>query len=222
MPCHRILSSLAWASLALAFASAAFMALDIATGRRQPMKVMEIVWPVTGLYMGPLGLLFYLWFGRARRDGGTGPPKPFWQSVFLSASHCGGGCTLGDIFSEGTLYFVGGRIAGSALLTSYVGDFSVAYVLGIWFQYLPIRAARRIARQDAVVAAIKADTLSLCAFEAGLFAWMALVQRAWFTSGLKADEPVFWFMMQLGMCAGFLTTYPANRWLVRRGIKEGM
>ncbi len=216
------LADLAWTSLALASASAAFMALDIATGRRQPMRIMEIVWPVTGLYMGPLGVVFYLWFGRARRSGATGSLPPFWQSVFLSASHCGGGCTLGDILSEGTLYFVGGRIAGSALLASYVGDFSAAYLLGIWFQYLPIRAARSIAPQAAVVAAVKADTLSLAAFEAGLFAWMALVQRVWFTPGLKADEPVFWFMMQIGMSVGFLTTYPANHWLVRHGIKKGM
>jgi hypothetical protein len=29
-------------------------------------------------------------------------------------------------------------------------------------------------------------------------------------------------MMQIGMLAGFLTSYPVNWWLVRRGIKEKM
>jgi len=33
---------------------------------------------------------------------------------------------------------------------------------------------------------------------------------------------VFWFMMQIGMIFGFLTTYPANWLLVKWGIKSGM
>jgi hypothetical protein len=28
--------------------------------------------------------------------------------------------------------------------------------------------------------------------------------------------------MQIGMLAGFLTSYPVNRWLLRKGIKEAM
>lgn len=28
--------------------------------------------------------------------------------------------------------------------------------------------------------------------------------------------------MQVGMALGFLTTYPVNIWLIRRGIKEAM
>ena len=35
-----------------------------AVARRQPMAIMEAVWPLTMLYWGPLGLLFYFWFGR--------------------------------------------------------------------------------------------------------------------------------------------------------------
>ena len=50
---------------------------------------------------------------------------------------------------------------------------------------------------------------------------MALVHGVWFP-GLKANDPVFWFMMQIGMGVGFITTYPANWWLVRQGIKDGM
>ena len=36
---------------------------------------------------------------------------------------------------------------------------------------------------------------------------------------LSKTNPVFWFMMQIAMIAGFLTSYPVNRWLVRKGIK---
>ncbi len=221
MPYPSVLADLAWVSLIVACGCAGFIIIDIARGRRQSTGIMEVTWPVTGLYMGPLGLFFYLWFGRAPARGGRVSRRSRWQGVFVSASHCGGGCTLGDIIAEGTLYLTGWRLAGNMLASSYLGDFGCAYLLGIWFQYLPIRAARGLAPRSALVAAIKADTLSLMAFEAGLFAWMALVDGVWFP-GLKANDPVFWFMMQIGMGVGFITTYPANWWLVRQGIKDGM
>ena len=34
---------------------------------------------------------------------------------------------------------------------------------------------RRISRREALIEAIKADTLALTAFEIGLFAWMAFI-----------------------------------------------
>jgi len=36
---------------------------------------------------------------------------------------------------------------------------------------------------------------------------------------LPADTAAFWFLMQVGMLTGFVTTYPVNWWLIRRGIK---
>jgi hypothetical protein len=31
--------------------------------------------------------------------------KPFWESIFVSATHCGGGCTLGDVGSAWLVFF---------------------------------------------------------------------------------------------------------------------
>ncbi len=39
---------------------------------------------------------------------------------------------------------------------------------------------------------------------------------------LKPDHASYWFLMQIGMTLGFLTAYPVNQWLLRRGIKERM
>ncbi|MFI6073943.1 DUF4396 domain-containing protein [Actinoplanes sp. NPDC051343] len=36
------------------------------------------------------------------------------------------------------------------------------------------------------------------------------------------DTAAYWFLMQIGMALGFLTAYPVNAWLIRRGIKEAM
>ena len=41
-------------------------------------------------------------------------------------------------------------------------------------------------------------------------------------TSLTAGMPEFWFMMQLAMLAGFLTSYPANAVLIGAGIKESM
>jgi hypothetical protein len=36
------------------------------------------------------------------------------------------------------------------------------------------------------------------------------------------DSAAYWFLMQIGMVAGFLTSWPANVWLINRGIKVPM
>jgi hypothetical protein len=33
----------------------------------------------------------------------------------------------------------------------------------------------------------------------------------------RPDHAAFWFLTQAGMLLGFVTTYPVNWWLVRRG-----
>ena len=60
------LTALAWAYLALCLGCAAIASYDIAVGRRrQPMGVMNFVFPITALYLGPLALWFYWRHGRA-------------------------------------------------------------------------------------------------------------------------------------------------------------
>ena len=217
----------AWLSVASGLIAAVAILVDILNGHRQHMRIMEVTWPVTGLYMGPLAWWAYWKFGRATKPGerpasNEHSRKPFWQGVFVSVTHCGGGCTLGDIISDNLIFLVGIVIAGSSLFTSCLLDFAAAYVLGIIFQYLPIREMGETDRKRALIRAIKADTLSLIAFEIGLFGWMAVVQKIIFVHAPQPDNPVFWFMMQIGMVVGFITAYPANWWLVRKGIKHAM
>ncbi|BAY10011.1 DUF4396 domain-containing protein [Calothrix sp. NIES-2098] len=42
------------------------------------------------------------------------------------------------------------------------------------------------------------------------------------TIDIFPNNPVFWFMMQIGMVCGFLTSYPVNWWLLSKKIKEVM
>jgi hypothetical protein len=93
--------------------------------------------------------------------------------------------------------------------------------LGIIFQYVAIIQMQKMRLGQALTQAIKADTLSLVMFEIGLFGWMGFVSFV-LTNKLTPVCPFFWFTMQIGMIMGFFTSYPANWWLVRKGIKHGM
>lgn len=119
---------------------------------------------------------------------------------------------------------LGATIAGQAVYAEFVGDYLAAVALGIVFQYFAVAPMRGLSLRKGLIEAIKADILSLTAFEVGLFVWMALMAFVFFPAPhhLHPDSPVYWFLMQVGMVLGFLTAYPANVWLLRRGIKEAM
>ncbi len=221
------LTVLAWTSLATGFLSAGAILYDVyRRGLRQPMRVMEAVWPITALYIGPLGWFAYGRLGRAKiRPGAEAGEEEVaeWQGVAVSATHCGAGCTIGDIIGEWVVFAGSLTIAGTALWPEYILDFAIAYLLGILFQYLAIKPMSDLAPRAVLARAIRADTLSLVAFEVGLFGWMALVFFVFFTHPhLKPDHAAYWLMMQIGMALGLATTYPVNIWLVRRGVKHPM
>ena len=223
------LETLAWISLGVAFLCAIIILWDIfVAGNRQPMGVMEAVWPITALYLGPLGLWAYWHWARVGRpeeqDQGEPRPKPFPVKVAIGVSHCGAGCTLGDIIATGIVFALGLTIAGLALPYEYVFDFTFAFLLGIVFQFFAIRPMRpEMPLGQVLKKALKADTLSLTAFEVGLFGWMAIMQLVLFKNPhLSPEHASYWFLMQIGMAIGFMTSYPVNIWLIRRGIKETM
>ena len=251
MPPHWF-AVLAWTSLALAAGSAALILGDIyLRGHRQAMRVMEIVWPVTALYFGPLAVWAYVRWARQPEahhpsaspaahpagmpmpmpmpgaDGAghpmrmSPPDRPFWQSVAIGVSHCGAGCTLGDIAGEVLVFAVGLTLFGARIGAMYAVDFALAYALGIVFQYFAIAPMRGLGLKAGIMAALKADTLSLVAFEVGMFGWMAVMYYV-IRPRFEPSQAEYWFLMQVGMVIGFFTSYPANWWLIRRGIKERM
>lgn len=243
------LTILSWVALGSGFASAAWLTVE-QVRHPQRMWIMDVVWPVTALYMGPLAVWAYYRMGigsakdhmpkekKERREKLAEPiddpvhkkevkaGKPFWEIVFVGVTHCGSGCTLGDIWAEFMIFFTGFAFAGDApdkIFQSYlVMDYILAYLLGIVFQYFSIAPMRGISGFKGIWAAIKADTLSLTAFEMGLFGWMAIEHFFIFHPDVKPDQATYWFMMQIGMCIGFLTAYPMNWWLIKKGLKEAM
>ncbi|MCG8398217.1 DUF4396 domain-containing protein [Bacillus atrophaeus] len=212
----------------------------------QKMKIMSVVWPIQGLYLGPFAIWFYWTMGRQTKKQkhsqmntshgehahhGTHKEmnhhrsnKPFYQSVFVSTSHCSSGCTIGDLIGAPLVFLTGLTIAGSTLFADYVVEFILAYLFGVFFQVFSIIPMNKgMGWGKGFAAAIKADTLSLIAFEIGMFGWMAIVHYGFFASNVpEPNDPVFWFMMQIAMILGTATSYPANWFLVKKGVKHAM
>lgn len=228
------LNVLAIISLSLGAASASIIAFDILSlGRRQSMRVMDLVWPVTALWSGPLGLAAYFWWGRAgtkqammtAKERGEDPPnikQPFPVLVGKGATHCGSGCTLGDLVAEWLILAIPIYVFGHTIFGAWIYDYILAFTFGIAIQYFTIKPMRGLSVGDGIKQALKADTLSLSAWQVGMYGWMAIATFAIFGREMPKTSPVFWFMMQLGMLCGFLTSYPVNGWLLKRGIKEAM
>ncbi len=213
------LQSFAAIYVPLSIAGALAVLTDIfLLGCRQKMRIMEAVWPLTILYWGPLGLIFYASFGRP--VSGHGDAVPMWQSTFKGATHCGAGCALGDLIGDWIAFQTGLTLVGSLLAGDFALAFLLAYLFGIVFQYFAIAPMRHLGLREGLIAAAKIDTLSLLAYQLGMVAWMGM--RAWLYPVLEPTTWSYWLMMQVAMVFGFLTTYPVNWFLIARGVKERM
>lgn len=232
------------AVLVLGLACAAIIVWD-EFYRPQNMWIMNVVWPVTALF----GTVFWLWgyfrFGRletreqtaAAKQQNREPPsktKPFTAMVAEGASHCGSGCTLGDICAEWLAFGVPTiavalgwhSLFPDKIFAVWILDYAFAYLFGIVFQYFTIAPMRGLGPWQGLWAAVKADTLSLTAWQIGMYGFMAIA-HFWIFGDLigkklEVNTVEFWFMMQIAMLFGFATSFPVNWWLIRAGLKERM
>jgi hypothetical protein len=219
------------ASLLVGAACSLIIAID-EVRRPQEMMVMNIVWVVTALFGSVIWLLVYLRWGRPKPEGSAKPPMPI--MVFKGSSHCGAGCMIGDVVAEWTafwlptiaVWFGWHRIFAEKTFAVWIPDFALAYLFGVIFQYFTIAPMRHLSVPKGILAALKADTASITAWQVGMYGLMAVLQFAWFkpTYGhiAKVDSFELWFAMQWAMLAGFATSFPVNWLLITIGWKEKM
>jgi hypothetical protein len=200
------------------------IAYDIVVrGYRQKMWIMDLVYPITALYWGPVAVYQYFKRGRVRcqpvlariggmehaseHEGGMEPDLGGvgWWPLSKAVTHCGAGCTLGDIGGEWIVWATGFSFLGISLPADYLLDFVLAWSFGIVFQYFTIAPMHGVTGLKGIWLAIRADTLSILAFQAGLFAGMAIYNLAMWSPPLPHDSATYWMMMQLSMILGFFT-----------------
>jgi hypothetical protein len=229
------LTVLADVSLAAAVCCAAWTVFDLVR-RPQRMAIMNAVWPITALFGSGLWLWLYRRHGRGPRRGSDESARdhPRGVSVAIGTTHCGAGCALGDLIAEFAVAALPAlavavgwhRLCNLHLIAACIWDLVLAFALGVVFQYLAIAPMRDQPRRRSLLDALKADTLSILAWQVGMYGTIALLQflvvrPLW--GGLPAPTtPAFWFAMQFAMLAGFACSYPVNALLIARGVKEAM
>ena len=229
----RWLIALSWIELAAGVAGSLRIASDILRGGyRQPMPVMDWVWPITALYLGPVAVWAYGSWGRPRssrwiasQPASAPPPtdEP-WVSTAIGVSHCGAGCTLGDIAAEVTVFGFGLDVAGQRILCGLRRrlsgggrDRSGVSVLRDRADAWPGAARwdpRRRESRDRLLDRVRGRTVRLDGADD-----LRLLPRV---APPSASSPVYWFGMQIGMVIGLIAACPVNAWLIRTGVKEAM
>jgi hypothetical protein len=92
------------------------------------------------------------------------------------ALHCGSGCCLGDIVAEWLVFalpaiavwFGWHGIFSEKMFAVWIVDFLFAFVFGVAFQYFTIAPMRHLGLAQGIWQALKADTLSLSAWQIGI------------------------------------------------------
>lgn len=230
-------------SLAAGMIAAVIVLADVVRDP-QHMGIMNVVWPVVALFAPFVAVWAYYRYGKlaaescvAQSEGDEPPSKtetPFSVMVGKGAAHCGSGCTLGDICAEWLAYLVPAVAVyfgwrgwfEDKIFAVWILDYCFAFVFGVVFQYFTIKPMRGLSPGRGLIEAVKADALSLTAWQVGMYGFMAVAHFWIFGSLLNAKLEVasfeFWFMMQIAMWFGFATAYPVNWWLIRAEIKEKM
>lgn len=217
----------------------AFIIVFDLTRHPQKMKIMTPVWILTGIWGSYIGLLLYFLFGKEEEvtdeqsetmemDMKMSPgmnmssERSMPEKVALSTLHCGAGCTLADLIGETLTIGIPLLIAGSALAGQWTLDYILALLIGVLFQYAAIQPMLHLKPGKAILRALRIDFFSLTSWQIGMYAWMAITYFVIYPEGLPKGDVEFWFMMQIAMLCGFLTAYPVNWLLIKKGIKPSM
>jgi hypothetical protein len=170
-------------------------------------RLMQVVWMLTVLYAGPLGLAVYAWSGRAqiRTDSLA-------RRACRSVAHCFAGCGMGEVAG---VFIAAGLLALDAAWVAGL-SFTLAYVAGFALTVGPLMEegmSFAAAFKDAFVA----ETASITTMEVFAIGTDLLI-----AGDATLGEPLFWGGLAFSLAVGFAAAYPVNVLLIRFGVKEGM
>lgn len=209
------LTPTAWVFIGLGVLSAAVIVYDIYVRRnRQDRRVMELVWPVAALVLGPLAVWAYYLLGRAqsssRRALNGAQPTSAWARLIGDGTRGAAAATIAHFIGVPIVTASGLTIAGTDLWVTIIVIGVLAIVILFLFE-IAASTESRASRSRSLLTAI----VVVLAFDIGMGGWMILLH---FTGFMPPPTDItFAFLMQLGVVVGSLTAYPVVRLLTRRG-----
>lgn len=195
----------AW--LVLVAISCAVVVADLRRNNAHIDSLMKVVWFLTVLYSGPLGLLIYRYSGRKEI-----PNDSIWRKGFRSVAHCYSGCGAGEV--TGMMVAVGLLALGNwgAALTTL----GFAYVFGYAMTFGPLVQAG-VPVKRALIDTFYADTATIAAMEV-----TAIGVDLWLAAEATMGDILFWTSLIVSLTIGLVAAYPVNLLLIALGVKGGM
>lgn len=209
----------AWSFLVVAVFSAAAILVDIyVLGHRQHSRAMEVVWPVTALYLGPLALWAYFRWARAAgaHAPSGGPGAGSTPSTVAFGLPGGAASVLAHIVGVPLVALTGWTIAGLDMWAMIAVIAVLALALLFAFEYTSRAGAtaRLVASPDTARTAAVVAVATILAFDIGMVGWMVVLHLGMLMPPIS--EISFVFLMQLGVVIGLGTAYPVVSSIARR------
>jgi FtsP/CotA-like multicopper oxidase with cupredoxin domain len=204
--------------LVIAVFSAGYVAVD--QFRNNPeAPVMKWGFVLVTLYMGPIGLLLYVMTDKEPAPGTHEQfVKPLWKQGVGSTVHCVAGDATGIILAA-----AGTALLGYPMAVDIVVEYVVGFLLGLAiFQALFMRRIMGGTYRENVRRSFMPEFLSMNMMMGAMAPVMIFLMMGRDMRAMWPGEPLFWFVMSLGVVAGFFVAYPINVWLVARGLKHGL
>lgn len=207
-----------YAWLAIAVLSAAYVAWDQFRGNPEP-TVMKWGFVLVTLYMGPIGLLLYVMADKEPTPGTHEAfVRPLWKQGVGSAVHCVAGDATGIILAAVVVSLI-----GLPMWVDLIIEYAAGFLFGLLiFQSLFMRKMMGGSYVENVRKSFMPEFISMNAMMAGMAPVMVFLMMGRDMRAMWPGEPLFWFVMSLGVTAGYALCYPVNVWLVARGMKHGL
>ncbi|PBB19848.1 DUF4396 domain-containing protein [Mesorhizobium sp. WSM4313] len=202
----------------LAAASTLYVGFDQYRNNPEPV-VMKWGFILVTLYMGPLGLLLYVLADKEPRPGEHEAfTKPLWKQGIGSTIHCVAGDATGIILAA-----VVTATLGLPMWLDLIVEYLAGFAFGLFiFQSLFMKSMMGGSYWENVKKSFLPEFISMNFMMAGMAPVMSFLMMGRDMRAMEPTELLFWGVMSLGVIAGFTLAYPANVWLVARGLKHGL
>ncbi len=139
----------------------------------------------------------------------TGETTSTTRLAFQAPIHCLTGCGIGEVLGLG-----GATLLGLGNAASIVLGIVLAFVFGYGLTFVPlVRAGMPLLRATGITFA--AETLSITTMEIVDNIVVLAVPGA-MDAGLS--DILFWGSLAISLALAFVAAFPANRWLIARGL----
>ncbi|RPD96387.1 DUF4396 domain-containing protein [Candidatus Pantoea deserta] len=195
-----------------------------------PVGVMNIIWPLTGLYMPFFGWLAWWYLGRKPsrqlKLALLVPQKRSrhanWQTLFISTSLSAAACIFSELLTLPIITTLNHYHFATPLWMQAIICLSISLISGLFLQFMAIKQRESLSVWRTLLAAFRSETFPLLIFQTGVFLFMGLALKFVLNQQIDPLLTAFWFMLQLATLTGFVFSWPANHFLIKRGLNPAV